>query len=397
VSANKVRNRNPLCSSTPHKYKGIVPDRTVKTRAAGSTAGEPARSAGQPDALFRAAADQAPQPMWIVNAKGAVTYLNYAWYELVGGTPPQWYGHEWGEVVEPQDLADMRERWKTASATGSIFEGTRRVKAQDGLWHTLAYRATPVFDSGGLACWVGIDSDITELTAQKAALRMANQELQTFSYTVSHDLRSPLVTVQGFSRLLSKELGAGAGEKVSHYLERISEGVDHMGRLVDGLLALSHVTRSKLQFSRVDVSEMAGEILARFQRADPGRTVAVEVQEGLRARADSRLMASLLENLLGNAWKFSSATDKARISVGRAAQSTTEVVLFVKDNGAGFDMAHAGQLFGAFERLHKSSEFPGMGIGLATVHRIVDRHGGRVWAESAPGQGACFYIALPQA
>jgi light-regulated signal transduction histidine kinase (bacteriophytochrome) len=315
----------------------------------------------------------------------------------VGGTPPRWYGHEWGEVVEPQDLAEMRERWKTASATGSIFEGRRRVKAQDGLWHTLAYRATPVFDAGGLACWVGIDSDITELMAKKAALRMANHELQTFSYTVSHDLRSPLVTVQGFTRLLAKELGLSADEKVSHYLERISEGVEHMGRLVDGLLALSHVTRSKLQLSSVDVSDMAADILARFVRADSARKVTTDIQEGLRVRADSRLMASLLENLLGNAWKFSSSTGQARIAVGRATQSTTEVVLFVKDNGAGFDMAHAGQLFGAFERLHTSNEFPGMGIGLATVHRIVDRHGGRVWAESAPGQGACFYIALPQA
>ena len=374
-----------------------MPDKTAKNRAARPAAAAAVRRVAQPDALFRAAADQAPQPMWIVNAKGAVTYLNYAWYELVGGTPPRWYGHEWGDVVEPHDLAEMRERWKAASATGSIFEGTRRVKAQDGLWHTLAYRATPVFDAGGLACWVGIDSDITELMAQKAALRIANDELQTFSYTVSHDLRSPLVTVQGFSRLLAKELGASASEKVAHYVERISEGVEHMGRLVDGLLALSHVTRSKLQFSQIDVSEMAREILARLVRSDPARKVTIEVQEGLRARADSRLMASLLENLLGNAWKFSSATESARISVGRATQTTTEVVFFVKDNGAGFDMAHAGQLFGAFERLHTSSEFPGMGIGLATVHRIVDRHGGRVWAESAPGQGACFYIGLPQA
>jgi PAS domain S-box-containing protein len=350
----------------------------------------------QPDALFRAAADQAPQAMWIVNAKGAVTYLNHAWYELVGGSPPQWYGHEWGEVVEPQDLAQMRERWQSASATGSVFEGTRRVKAQDGRWHTLAYRATPVFDTDGLACWVGIDSDITELMATQAALRFANQELEAFSYTVSHDLRSPLLTVQGFSRMLDKEL-AGGNAKVGHYLERISAAIEHMGRLVDGLLALSHVTRRKLQYEKVNLSEMAGDILSMLQRAEPGRNTAIHVQPGLHARADSRLMASLLENLLGNAWKFTSGAAHAEIAVGMASQSHSEIVFFVKDNGAGFDMAHASQLFGAFERLHTASEFPGMGIGLATVSRVVARHGGRVWAQSAPGQGACFYVALPQA
>lgn len=335
--------------------------------------------------------------MWIVNAKGVVTYLNHAWYELVGGRPPQWYGHAWGEVVEARDLAEMRERWKIAGTTGAIFEGTRRVKAQDGQWHTLAYRATPVIDAGGLVCWVGIDSDITELMATQAALRIANHELETFSYTVSHDLRSPLVTVQGFSQLLSKELGPTAGEKVRHYLERIGEAVEHMGRLVDGLLTLSHVARSKIRLEDVDVGAMAADILAMLRRSDPGRKVATNIQEGLHVRADSRLMASLLENLLGNAWKFSSGAAHAQISVGRATQSTSEVVLFVKDNGAGFDMAHTGQLFNAFERLHKPGEFPGMGIGLATVHRIVARHGGRVWAEAAAGQGACFYVALPQA
>jgi len=163
------------------------------------------------------------------------------------------------------------------------------------------------------------------------------------------------------------------------------------------LLTLSHVTRRKLQMEDVDIGEMAAEILAMLRRSDPSRAVDIHIQDKLHVRADSRLMASLLENLLGNAWKFSSSKEHAEISVGRATQSTSEVVLFVKDNGAGFDMAHAAQLFSAFERLHKPAEFPGMGIGLATVHRIVARHGGRVWAEAAPGQGACFYFALPHA
>ena len=349
----------------------------------------------QPDALFRAAADQAPQVMWIVNVKGAVTYLNHSWYELVGGAPPRWYGHEWGEVVQPDDLAEMRGRWKTASAHGAIFEGTRRVKAKDGAWHTLSYKATPVFDGGTVVCWVGMDADITEIMATAAALRFANQELEAFSYTVSHDLRTPLVTVQGFARLLGKQLQETTDAKVRHYIERITEATEHMGRLVDGLLALSHVTRRKLIYEEVDLSQQAASISDMFQRADPERQAAFDIEPGLRARADGRLMASLLENLLGNAWKFTSGRTDTRIAVGKASEDSKEQVFFVRDNGPGFEMAHAGQLFSAFERLHTAHEFPGMGIGLATVSRIALRHGGRAWAESAPGQGASFYFSLP--
>jgi PAS domain S-box-containing protein len=349
------------------------------------------------DALFRAAADQAPQVMWIVNVKGAVTYLNRAWYELVGGEPPKWYGHEWADVVDPEDVVQMRDRWSAASATGSIFEGTRRVKAQDGTWHTLAYKATPVFENGRATCWIGMDADITELMAAQAALRVANQELEAFSYSVSHDLRAPLVTVQGFSRTLMRQLGGSADPKVLHSVERISESIEYLGRLVDGLLALSHVTRMKLRQEDVDLSPMASDILERLQRSQPERAAVVTVQPELRARCDSRLVSALLENLLGNAWKFTSAMPRTEIVFGLTARSPQDCTFFVKDNGAGFDMAHAKHLFNAFERLHDAEQFPGMGIGLATVSRIVLRHGGRAWAESRPGQGACFYFTLPSA
>jgi signal transduction histidine kinase len=183
---------------------------------------------------------------------------------------------------------------------------------------------------------------------------------------------------------------------VRHYLSRITEAVDHMGRLVDGLLALSHVTRRKLEYEDVDLSRMANEVLGMLQQSQPQRAVAITVQPGLRARADARLMAALLENLLGNAWKFTSATAHAEISVGMEKQTKAEAVFFVRDNGAGFEMAHAAQLFNAFERLHAASEFPGMGIGLATVARVLARHGGRAWAESEPGKGARFYFSLPR-
>jgi PAS domain S-box-containing protein len=349
-----------------------------------------------PDAVFRAACDQAPQVMWIVNAKGAVTYLNQAWYELVGGAAPKWQGHEWGELVDPEDLAQMRERWKVASTEGCMFEGTRRVKALDGTWHTLSYKATPVFNAAALVCWVGMDSDITQIMATQAALRYANEELEAFSYTVSHDLRTPLVTVQGFTALLGREMASVAeGTKAQHYLTRITEAVGHMGRLVDGLLLLSHVTRRKLKCEEVDISTNARDILDMLQRVDPARKVRTEVQPGLHGYADDRLMAALLENLLGNAWKFTSATANAEIRVGLDSRTEREAVFFVRDNGPGFDMQHAANLFTAFERLHTSSEFPGMGIGLATVSRVATRHGGRTWAESSPGNGATFYFSLP--
>ena len=349
----------------------------------------------QPDRLFRAAADQAPLVMWIVNAKGAVTYLNHCWYELVGGMPPKWYGHEWAEACHPDDVAEMRDKWKTSSRKGVVFEGTRRVMGQDGQWHTLSYRAMPVIDEQGLACWVGMDTDITEMVRTQAALKLANQELESFSNAVSHDLRSPLVTMQGFSRLVLQRLPEGMDEKVRHWVERINSNADHMSRLVDGLLALARV-KGALQPETVHLSTLAEQIVDRLRQSAPERDVDVAVAPSLATYGDYRMLAVLMENLLGNAWKFTSRTAGARIEVGMHADLPSERVFFVRDNGAGFDMAHSGRLFKAFERLHTASEFPGTGTGLATVHRVVSRHGGRAWAESAPGQGATFYFALPQ-
>jgi PAS domain S-box-containing protein len=352
--------------------------------------------AAQPDALFRAAADQAPQVMWIVNDKGAVTYLNRFWYELVGGAPPQWYGHDWMQCVHPDDVEQMREKWRVASAGGRIFEGTRRVRGRDGAWHILSYRAVPVHERGELAGWVGMDSDITELVTMQAALRSANQELEKFAYTVSHDLRSPLVTIEGFIGRLRRELGDSASASARHYMERVILASQHMERLVEGLLALSQADRRKLRLEDVDIGAMARDILDMLTRQQPERIAQITVEPGLLAHADRGLVTSLLDNLLGNAWKFTAGRARTEIVVGRANGSAGEAVFYVKDNGTGFDMAHAADVFTAFERLHDTPEYPGLGIGLATVQRVVARHGGRTWAEAEPGKGACFFFALPQ-
>jgi PAS domain S-box-containing protein len=235
----------------------------------------------------------------------------------------------------------------------------------------------------------GLEEKIARRTAE---LSTSNAELEAFSYSVSHDLRSPLGTIDGFSRLLAGELDDHQGARVRHYLERIQAGVGQMGQLIDGLLSLAHVSRVALRRTQVDLSAMAVEIMERMQANHPGRTVAWNVEPGLLAQGDDRLLRSVLENLLGNAWKFSARVQAADVSLG---YSGLEGAFFVRDNGAGFDMAYADKLFGAFQRLHDAGEFPGTGIGLATVARVLARHGGRIWAVSAPDEGATFYFTLP--
>jgi PAS domain S-box-containing protein len=356
---------------------------------------KPRKRAAHADSLFRTAADQAPHVIWIVNASGAVTYLNRAWYELVGGMPPQWYGHDWMRVVAEEDVHVMRRRWGSVRSTGSVFEGTRRVRAQDGTWHTLQFKATPVFDDNGLLCWVGMDSDITELMATQAALQAANRELEAFSYTVSHDLRAPLVTLEGFTKLLSRELDQVLTSRARSYFGRVTNSVKSMHALVEGLLALSQVSDGKLNLGPADLSAIATEAIGDLRGRDPDRRVDTFVEPGLRAFGDARLLSALLANLLGNAWKFTVAADPAKISVRQVSRSFDEIVICVSDNGTGFDMEQARDLFAPFRRLH-GSQFPGTGIGLATVSRIAQRHGGRVWVEAAPGEGASFYFALPR-
>ncbi len=231
-----------------------------------------------------------------------------------------------------------------------------------------------------------------ELTRQQKALRQSNEELEAFSYSVSHDLRSPLSAIDGFSRLLGRQIGEQAREtKAAHYLARIQSGVAQMGELIEDLLSLAQVSRANVLNAQVDISALARDILAQLQAQDISRSVWAQVQDGLVAQGDPRLVRIVLENLLGNAWKFTSRKPDAEISVGQLPASA---VFFVRDNGAGFDMAYADKLFGVFQRLHKGTDFPGTGIGLATVNRIVTRHLGRVWADAVPEQGATFYFTL---
>jgi PAS domain S-box-containing protein len=229
-------------------------------------------------------------------------------------------------------------------------------------------------------------------------LETANHELESFSYLLSHDLRTPLSAINGFSSLLGKEIDLEmASERAKHYLVRIRKGVDQMADLIDAMLVLSHVSRGSLKWARVDLSALAETVMAGYRERDPGRALHLEIEPGLWAEGDSRLLRQVLDNLLGNAWKFSAQRDVTHIALRREVRAGNEKVYIVRDNGAGFDMAYAGKLFGAFQRLHSLSEFPGTGIGLVVVSKIIARHGGRIWADSLPGQGASFYFTLGSA
>ena len=225
-------------------------------------------------------------------------------------------------------------------------------------------------------------------------LERKNRELEAFSYSVSHDLRAPLRGIDGFSQALLEDYGATLDGRAHDYLRRVRGAAQRMGELIDDLLELSQVGRAPLRRQLVDLSAIARTVVDALQRGDPDRQIEVRIAHGVTADGDPSLLRALLENLLGNAWKFTATTPMPTIDF--AARSSADGVTYVvRDTGVGFDMAFADRLFSPFQRLHTVTEFPGTGIGLATVHRIVDRHGGRVWAESEIGKGAAFFWTLP--
>jgi PAS domain S-box-containing protein len=334
---------------------------------------------------------------------------------LFGYTADEARGRTADELVagSPGDLRREAEAWTRMISRGIGLPPTETIRfRKDGSPVHVITSVAPIEIDRQVVEVVAIYTDISDrvraeneirtLNAQleervrvrTRELEAANRELEAFAYSVSHDLRAPLRSIDGFSQALEEDCGGALAPAGREHLARIRAGAQRMGELIDGLLALSRVTRVEMKLEVMDVAETAREILAELARRDRERRVEVRLPERLPATCDHRLMRSALENLLENAWKFTVHRRPGIIEVGSEPHADG-IAYFVRDNGAGFDMAYAGKLFIAFQRLHKVEEYPGIGLGLANVQRIVHRHGGRVWAEARPDQGATFWFTLP--
>ncbi len=317
------------------------------------------------------------------------------------------------EYIHPDDQPHVMAVINEAIRTKSIFELEHRVRRVDGTLGWTFSRAIPLLDAKGeIVEWFGAASDVTErkqaeeqirrlnaeleqkVIERTAQLKAANKELEAFSYSVSHDLRAPLRSIDGFSQALLEDYADRLDDKGKDFLQRVRGASQRMALLIDDLLKLSRVTRSEMRHETVDLSALVRAVGERLQSEHPARHVDLQIADGLTVNGDARLLGIALENLLGNAWKFTGKQSDAKIEFGAVPDDQEKPAYFVRDNGAGFDMAYADQLFGAFQRLHGATEFEGTGIGLATVERIVRRHGGRIWAESAVGRGATFFFTL---
>jgi PAS domain S-box-containing protein len=325
--------------------------------------------------------------------KGAERLFGYASEEVIG-RPVSLLLLPGQEGEEPALIARLAKGEPDAP-----FEAVRRRK--DGSDLHVSVTISPIRDSRGDIVGASMAArDISdrkraeaEVLRAREAAEAANRELEAFNYSIAHDLRAPLRAIDGFSHVLLEDYGGTLDAEGRRCLQRVRDAAKHMGRLIDGLLALSRLTRVGLRSQRVDLSELARATAERLKESQPDRVVEFVIGDGFAEKGDSALLGAALENLLSNAWKFTRNQPNARIEFG-VTQEGRQTAYFVRDNGAGFDMAFAEKLFGVFQRLHTSSEFEGTGVGLATVQRIVHRHGGRVWGEGKVGEGACFHFTF---
>jgi PAS domain S-box-containing protein len=361
---------------------------------------------------FRTMANSIPQLAWTARADGYIFWYNDRWYQYTGTTPEQMEGWGWQSVHDPARLSEVVKEWKKSIAAGEPFEMKFPLRGADGRFRTFLTRAVPLKGAGEkVEQWFGTNTDVDQLkqaeeqikilnaeledrVAQRTAeLEAANKELEAFSYSVSHDLRAPLRAISGFTTIVMEEHAPRLPAEAQHYLERVRNGGQRMGELIDDLLAFSRLSRKPLERHPVNNNRLVREVLDEINPSASGRKIEIRAAELPEISGDPVLLKQVWTNLLSNAVKYTRGREPAIVEIGCEPKSGQDV-FFVRDNGVGFDMQYAGKLFGVFQRLHRPDEFEGTGVGLAIVQRIIHRHGGRVWAEAKPNAGAAFYFTL---
>lgn len=364
---------------------------------------------------FRVMADLAPVLLWVAGPDQRFTWLNKPWLDYVGQPLDAELGDGWSRSVHEEDLLNWQNSMQAAYAARKPFELEFRLRRADGQYRYFLNRGVPRSDAnedfvGFIGSCVDIEdrkqAEVTMTTINATLerwvaertrdLKRTVEDMESFSYTVAHDLRAPLRAMGGYAQMLQDDFKGSLPAEAVPYVQRIKENSAKMAQLIDGLLDLARISRAELHRDRISITDIARDISTSLQLRNPERYATIQIEEDMAALGDERLITIVLQNLLENAWKFTEKMPSTRVSVGSIQSKDDSNLFYVKDNGAGFDMAHITKLFGTFERLHKPDEFPGSGIGLASVKRIIERHGGRVWAEAKVGEGATFYFTLPK-
>lgn len=354
---------------------------------------------------FRTVAERAPAMIWSCDPNLSRDYFNKTWLLFTGRPLDLELGSGWQDGVPRADLDRWNETALSAAAQRDPYSVEYRLRRADGSLRWVVETGAPRLSAdGSFGGYFGSCIDITtrkeneaELEAHVRArtreLELANQELESFSYSVSHDLRGPVRAIQGFAEIALEELAANHPDLARERIERVLKAADRMNKLTDAFISMARISRAELKLEKVNLSRLAEDVAGFLRSANPERAIDLRIAPDLLTRGDERLLRIALENLLSNAWKFTARVEQARIEIGREMRGT-EPIFFVRDNGAGFDAALSHKLFQPFERLHAGTQFEGLGVGLNTVFRVIEKHGGRVWAESAVNQGATFFFTL---
>jgi PAS domain S-box-containing protein len=338
----------------------------------------------------------------MLDTKGCIRSWNKGAQRVKGWTDEEIIGQHFSRFYPEEDInrGKLQRELDVASTTGRYEEEGWRLK-KDGTRFWASVTITAVHNKAGdLTGFIKVTRDLTQKKAEEdqlrstnASLRALNDELEAFSYSVSHDLRTPLRGVDGFSQALIDDYGSTLDDTAKLYLNYIRSGVQRMGHLIDDLLSLARLSRMEMKLTDVNLSELAEQIVAELRRDHPDRKINIDIEPHIVGRGDRGLLRVTLQNLISNAWKFTQNREDPFIQFAHSPENG-KTVYFVRDNGAGFDMRYYNKLFGAFQRLHSAKEFSGTGIGLATVRRVIYRHGGNIWAEAEPDKGATFFFTL---